>query len=120
MQNHPTLSANGGQSRLVAAQSYAAIGWRVVPIHSAVDGRCSCRQADCGSPAKHPRTQHGVKDATTDPTAVAQWWRRWPDANIAVATGPESGVWMLGPDGEQGKADLAKLIADKVLFREVA
>ena len=51
---------------LVAALDYVRCGWRVFPCHSATDGRCSCGHAECEHPAKHPRTPHGVKDATTE------------------------------------------------------
>ena len=34
---------------------------------------------------KNPLTSHGVKDATTDLPTIENWWRRWPDANIALA-----------------------------------
>jgi bifunctional DNA primase/polymerase-like protein len=54
-----------------AALHYAALGWPVFP----------CRD-------KHqPLTTHGFKDATTNPTQIAEWWRRWPRAWIGVATG---------------------------------
>jgi hypothetical protein len=34
-----------------------------------------------------PLTEHGLLDATTDPDVIRQWWRRWPAANVAIATG---------------------------------
>lgn len=37
---------------------------------------------------KTPLTTHGLKDASRDPAVVADWWKRWPDANIGVPTGP--------------------------------
>jgi len=36
---------------------------------------------------KEPLTPHGVKDATTDERTILHWFERWPDANLAVATG---------------------------------
>jgi hypothetical protein len=64
-----------------------ARGWKLLPIHSATDGRCSCGRSDCGSPGKHPRTVNGVNDATNDHEQVVGWVRCWPATNLAVATG---------------------------------
>jgi hypothetical protein len=41
-----------------------------------------------------------LKDASRDPSAIRDWWHRWPDANIGVLTGPESGILVLDQDGE--------------------
>ncbi|MFO0800575.1 MAG: DUF3987 domain-containing protein [Gemmataceae bacterium] len=95
---------------LAAALDYAGHGWPVLPLHNPRDGGgCSCRDAECIQIGKHPRTEHGVKDATTDPKTIRGWWRKWPDANVGVATGAAAGVWMLGPDGDVGLADLEQL-----------
>ncbi|MFO7958100.1 MAG: bifunctional DNA primase/polymerase [Candidatus Brocadiia bacterium] len=71
-----------------AALEYARRGWPVLPLHS-VNGeaRCTCGRQDCPSPGKHPRTAHGVKDATTDEKEIRAWWSEWPGANIGVPTG---------------------------------
>ena len=73
-------------SRRREALRYARRGWRVVPMHTTKNGICSCEQAEaCERPGKHPRTKHGVKDATTDieqlkevgrPVAARQYRRR--------------------------------------------
>ena len=97
---------------LNAALSYAARGLRVIPVHDVSGGSCSCGKADCKNVAKHPRTARGLKDGTTDPATIRQWWMTWPTANVAIVTGPESGVVMIGPDGEQGKEDLAALVVE--------
>lgn len=34
----------------------------------------------------HPGTR-GFKDATTDPERIREWWHRWPESNIGLATG---------------------------------
>lgn len=74
---------------LAAALSYAARGWPVFPVHSIrrQGTLCTCGRRDCGSPGKHPRTENGLKDATTDERTIRGWWQRWPDAGVAIATG---------------------------------
>ena len=69
------------------ALNYAAMGLRVIPLHSPRNGACSCGRSTCEKPGKHPRPIHGVKEASTDEKVIRQWWRVWPDANIGVATG---------------------------------
>jgi hypothetical protein len=68
---------------LEAALSYAVRGWPVLPLHSWT-GRCTCGDAQCTSPAKHPRTAHGLLDATTDAAVIREWWTRWPGSNVGV------------------------------------
>lgn len=72
---------------LAAALAYAARNWRVFPLHSARDGKCSCRDDACTSKGKHPRNSNGCTGATTDTAQIHQWWAQWPDANVGVATG---------------------------------
>jgi hypothetical protein len=79
---------------LDAALGYAARGIPVYPIHwprpstGGASLGCSCpRGRHCDRPAKHPLVWHGVKDASCDPAQLERWWRRWPQANIGLATG---------------------------------
>ncbi|GAA1577203.1 hypothetical protein GCM10009827_118800 [Dactylosporangium maewongense] len=74
---------------LAEALHYAAAGIPVMPLHTPHPTRgCSCRNGlDCGSPGKHPRLEHGLRDASTNPRLIRAWWRRWPGANVGVATG---------------------------------
>jgi len=37
--------------------------------------------------SKAPLTPHGFKDASSQGAVIRAWWRRWPDALIAVPTG---------------------------------
>lgn len=93
-----------------AALEYAAAGLHVFPCHSILPtGACSCGQ-DCKSPGKHPRTRDGLTSASCDPQAVAEWWRRWPDANIAVRTGEVSGIVVLDVDTPKGGAGTLKAL----------
>jgi hypothetical protein len=55
-----------------AALRYAAYGWRVLA---------------CKPDNKQPATPHGVRDATNDFDQICKWWRRWPEANVAIACG---------------------------------
>jgi hypothetical protein len=66
-----------------AALRYAAAGWPVFPVRPASDP-CPA-PGDC--PCKSPLTAHGFKDATCGPDVIRGWWRRWPDANVGIATG---------------------------------
>ena len=84
-----SAQVKSSQSKLARAALWYAtqFGWRVFPLHT-VDARgCSCKREECGAPGKHPRTQKGCLDATSDAEQVKRWWTQWPDANVGVATG---------------------------------
>lgn len=86
-----------------AALAYAASGWSVVPVHVAHEGRCSCGRADCNAPGKHPRLRwEEAQHHPADPTQVARWWRRWPDANVGVVTGRVSALAVIDIDPRHG------------------
>jgi putative DNA primase/helicase len=92
------------------------LGWKVFPCHSIVDGHCSCGKQECwdsNNQGKHPITQHGLLDATSDLAAIAKWWRRWPDANIGLATGEASGVDVLDVDPRNGGDDTLRELEAK-------
>lgn len=81
---------------LAAAIGYLERGWAVLPV---------------APRGKVPLTRHGLKDATTDRDQVERWWRRAPQANIGVATGPPSGLLVVDLDGEEGLGSWARLEA---------
>ncbi len=95
---------------LKAALWYATRGVPVVPLHTPVNGGCSCRDPKCNSAGKHPRTEHGVQDATTDAAAIRGWWARWPDANVGIATGGDLDILDVDPRNG-GSESLASLEA---------
>lgn len=79
----PTASPYG------AALWYAARGLHVFPLQPL---------------SKKPFPgSHGLKDATTDPHALREWWTAHPTANVAIATGHV--VDVIDFDGAQGHAD---------------
>lgn len=103
---HRTSDGGARQDRpaLQAALRYAGLGWRVVPVWRARNGVCTCRKGErCDRPAKHPRTRHGYKDATTDPKKIRAW--KWETANVGIATGRESGLLVLDIDPRNGGLD---------------
>jgi len=62
---------NNFNSLLEAALHYAELGYPVFP---------------CEPGGKHPLTEHGFKDSTTDAEQIAAWWKDRPNANIGLAT----------------------------------
>ena len=70
----------------------------------------------CDPKNKKSLVPRGFKAASTDPTQVASWWKRWHDAMIGMPTGKPSGVFALDIDRDEAKgldgyASLAKLEA---------
>lgn len=97
------------ETMLEAALALAKRGWPVFPIHYPKNDLCSCGKGDaCSSPAKHPITEAGFKDATTDPGVIRSWWERHPEANIGVPTGSVSRLAVLDIDDPQSFLDLTQ------------
>lgn len=70
---------------MTAALGYAAQGLHVFPVKPK---------------AKAPLTKNGFKDASIDTAKIIEWWTQWPDANIGIATGKVSGLFVVDIDGE--------------------
>ena len=85
---------------LQSALALAALGLRVLPLHTVIAGICSCGDAKCPSAGKHPRIPRGVKGATTDLKTIERWWTKYPDANVGIATG--DGLRVLDEDPRNG------------------
>jgi hypothetical protein len=104
------LAALGELGCAAAAQVYAACGYPVVPMHAAHPHRgCSCAAgARCSEAGKHPRPKAWLRLAATDPDTVRGWWGRWPDANLALATGRRFDV--LDLDGAEGVEALRAIL----------
>ncbi len=91
------------------AIEYARRGFAVFPCHTIKNNHCTCGNIKCKSPGKHPLTPNGVKDATKDIEQIEAWWTKWPDANIAIATGGISGITVLDVDVGPQKSGEASL-----------
>lgn len=75
------------------ARIYAeSTGWRVIPLVPK---------------GKIPLVQNGSSDGTTDPAMIDEWWGRWPDANVGICTGRESGLVVVDLDVDKGGTLLA-------------
>jgi Bifunctional DNA primase/polymerase, N-terminal len=79
---------------LEAAMRYARLGWHIHP----------CRPGE-----KLPILERWHERATAESTLLERWWGRTPDANVAVATGPGSGIFVLDVDGPEGERALVEL-----------
>ncbi|QXE36950.1 bifunctional DNA primase/polymerase [Streptomyces sp. GMY02] len=93
------------------AQWYGKRGWRVLPLHHVVDGRCTCgnpkqdAKHDYKQGGKHPVYSAWQDNATTNPSQIAAWWGERPLANIGIATGEASGIFVLDVDPDNGGFD---------------
>jgi len=73
------------------ANYYASRGWRVVPIPTG---------------QKYPKgIDQWETKATTDPARIARYWKKHPTHGIGIATGPESGVFIIDIDPRDGGDD---------------
>jgi putative DNA primase/helicase len=82
----------------------------VFPLHNIErDRECSCGKRQCSSAGKHPRLTDWQGLATRDEGQIAAWWKQWPDANVGVKCGRDSGVTVLDVDGEMGRETLRDL-----------
>lgn len=80
-----------------AALEYVARGWAVIPVYGG-----SKRPIEGNWPNRLARTAEDVQ----------QFWAWYPSANIGIATGASSGLWVLDVDPDNGgDIALAQLIA---------
>lgn len=98
----PSINPLATPDMLAHALMYARRGWAVIPLHASLPRGCSCGDPECNSVGKHPMTKNGAKDATTGPEKIRQWWTKRPYANIGIATGPISGLYVIDVDCDKG------------------
>jgi hypothetical protein len=110
------------KTKLEWALDTAAHGLPVFPlVWTMPNGDCSCAKGpECKSKGKHPLTEHGYKEASTDPEQIKKWWARYPKANIAIHPGKDFVYMDLdmknGKDGIQSLADYLGQDRDSLEF----
>ncbi len=94
----------------VYATLHAKRGWRVLPVASINNGRCTCSNPECDKPGKHPRIRDWRLNATTELRDIALWWMKWPNASVGIATGAPGPVVLDVDTRHGGDKALAALI----------
>lgn len=105
--NAKRLSYETGNARLDSALHLASLGCPVFPVHTIAVRNgvrvCTCRNwQTCDKQGKHPRTRYGLKEATTDESAIRKWWSKHPNSNVGLLTGREVGLFVLDIDVKYG------------------
>ncbi|MEO7859652.1 MAG: bifunctional DNA primase/polymerase, partial [Nitrospirales bacterium] len=80
-------------SLLSTAVSYTRRGWRLLPLNGKV-----------------PVLREWPSLATTDPDEIRKWLTQWPEANIGIATGKQSGLLVLDVDPDKGGNDSLRIL----------
>ena len=95
------MSTKDDGTILEAALAYAKRGWPIFPIDPN-------RVGFDGKKGKAPyKGTRGVLEATTDARQVEEWWRRWPEANVALDVGG-AGMMVLDLDPGHDMQELEK------------
>ena len=82
--------------RLEAALQYAERGWRVLALG-----------ANSKIPVTSKRLQpNGSLSASIDPEHIKELWEQYPNANVGIATGEESGLTVIDVDSEDALATI--------------
>lgn len=66
----------------------------------------------CAVRGKTPITTNGLLDASLDYEQINKWYTKTPDANLAIRTGRESGIFVIDLDGETGKESFKSFLED--------
>lgn len=91
---------------LTAALDYLGRGLSVFPVCTPQGvGRC-VQHGECPNAGKRPLVRwEPYQGRRATEQELAQWWRKWPSANIGMATGAVSGVVVLDADGDEARKE---------------
>ncbi len=94
-----SINRMGDNALKKAANDYAAIGWRVIPIKPA---------------SKLPLIKGWQKFASSNPAQIESWWTQWPTANVGVRLGQDSNLIDVECDSDEAEQQLAKLFGGEI------
>jgi hypothetical protein len=104
--NDPERTNGAPVDNLAAALDYIARGWTVVPLHHIEHGLCTCGNPDPEHTrrqgGKHPIYANWQLASLHDAGSVAAYWTAHPSANVGIATGRASRIWVLDIDPDNG------------------
>ena len=89
-------------SLLETALMYADKGWRVLPITE--------------NEKSPPLISKWQIRATDEANQIKRWWATWPNANIGIATGRESGIFVVDVDPKNGGDETLAALLKKNSF----
>src|SRR5215469_5464628 len=95
-----TASSLGLRAALAYSKLFA---WHTSLIWPHRDSRCTCGTKDCDSPGKHPIG--GFRAAIRDPHLLRIAYNTHPEAGIGIATGANSGFFVVDVDPRHGGDD---------------
>ena len=114
-----TLERVVGNAFYNSAMALAKQGISVIPVYGiGVNDKgdlyclCGMPKKYCTSPGKHPvrsLVPNGLKNATTDPQTIKEWWTKCSWSNVAFATGEVSGVDVLDLDSKAAIAAIEEM-----------
>lgn len=94
-------------SLLKHAQWYHSLGFSVMPIHGFKEGCCTCGDAECDRPGKHPAVASWARyqKKRADSDTLEMWFGgRFRDHNIGLVTGSVSNNFhCVDIDADEGK-----------------
>lgn len=90
----------------LSAEWYANLGWKILPCHGVVGGRCTCSGShpELKDVGKHPAINSWNSASTDNLETIRRWWREEPNYNIGVFCRP-SGFLVIDVDPRSNGVD---------------
>lgn len=99
-----TATSPDAPDMLTTALDYLGRGLSVFPVCTPTSAGHCIQHGECSNAGKRPLVRWEAFQARcATAQELAQWWRKWPSANIGMATGQLSGVVVLDADGDEAR-----------------